>query len=148
MLKFANIIFSYYIRQKKLYVEVFKTDVKSKNEFEVLKNLITVYSCYKTMTGQKAKMLRSKLVTLLSIYIKYGYNSQSKDYACELLSLKKTNLNCLNSELREGGFLIKSNMNTRDSYLNPELETLSNYYKQKNSEKTLFLFNLYIDETA
>lgn len=148
MLKFANIIFSNYIRQKKLYVEVFKTDVKSKNEFEVLKNLITVYSCYKTMTGQKSKMLRSKLVTLLSIYIKYGYNSQSKDYACELLGLKKTNLNCLNSELREGGFLIKSNMNTRDSYLNPELETLSNYYKQKNSERTLFLFNLYIDETA
>ena len=133
---------------KKLYVEVFKTDVKSKNEFEVLKNLITVYSCYKTMTGQKSKMLRSKLVTLLSIYIKYGYNSESKDYACELLSLKKTNLNCLNSELREGGFLIKSNMNTRDSYLNPELETLSNYYKDKNSERTLFLFNLYIDETA
>ncbi len=129
-------------------MEVFKTDVKSKNEFEVLKNLITVYSCYKTMTGQKSKMLRSKLVTLLSIYIKYGYNSESKDYACELLGLKKTNLNCLNSELREGGFLIKSNMNTRDSYLNPELETLSNYYKQKNSERTLFLFNLYIDETA
>lgn len=100
------------------------------------------------MTGQKSKMLRSKLVTLLSIYIKYGYNSESKDYACELLSLKKTNLNCLNSELREGGFLIKSNMNTRDSYLNPELETLSNYYKDKNSERTLFLFNLYIDETA
>lgn len=39
-------------------------------------------------------------------------------------------------------------MNTRDSYLNPELETLSNYYKDKNSDKTLFLFNLYIDETA
>jgi hypothetical protein len=129
-------------------VEVFKTDVKSKNEFEVLKNLITVYSCYKTMTGQKSKMLRSKLVTLLSIYIKYGYNSESKDYACNLLELKKTNLNCLNSELREGGFLIKSNMNTRDSYLNPELETLSNYYKDKNSERTLFLFNLYIDESA
>ena len=142
---------SYFIiifAKKILYVEVFKTDVKSKNEFEVLKNLITVYSCYKTMTGQKSKMLRSKLVTLLSIYIKYGYNSESKDYACELLGLKKTNLNCLNSELREGGFLIKSNMNTRDSYLNPELETLSNYYKQKNSERTLFLFNLYIDETA
>lgn len=129
-------------------MEVFKTDVKSKNEFEVLKNLITVYSCYKTMTGQKSKMLRSKLVTLLSIYIKYGYNSESKDYACDLLGLKKTNLNCLNSELREGGFLIKSSMNTRDSYLNTELETLSNYYKGKNSEKTLFLFNLYIDETA
>jgi len=129
-------------------VEVFKTDVKSKNEFEVLKNLITVYSCYKTMTGQKSKMLRSKLVTLLSIYIKYGYNSESKDYACNLLELKKTNLNCLNSELREGGFLIKSNMNTRDSYLNSELETLSNYYKDKNSERTLFLFNLYIDEAA
>lgn len=147
MLKFANIIFYYYFCQK-TKVEVFKTDVKSKNEFEVLKNLITVYSCYKTMTGQKSKMLRSKLVTLLSIYIKYGYNSESKDYACSLLELKKTNLNCLNSELREGGFLIKSNMNTRDSYLNPELETLSNYYKQKNSDKTLFLFNLYIDETA
>lgn len=129
-------------------MEVFKTDVKSKNEFEVLKNLITVYSCYKTMTGQKSKMLRSKLVTLLSIYIKYGYNSESKDYACNLLELKKTNLNCLNSELREGGFLIKSNMNTRDSYLNSELETLSNYYKDKNSERTLFLFNLYIDEAA
>jgi hypothetical protein len=141
-------IFYYYFRKKKFKVEVFKTDVKSKNEFEVLKNLITVYSCYKTMTGQKSKMLRSKLVTLLSIYIKYGYNSESKDYACNLLELKKTNLNCLNSELREGGFLIKSNMNTRDSYLNPELETLSNYYKDKNSERTLFLFNLYIDESA
>jgi len=141
-------IFYYYFSKKILKVEVFKTDVKSKNEFEVLKNLITIYSCYKTMTGQKSKMLRSKLVTLLSIYIKYGYNSESKDYACDLLSLKKTNLNCLNSELREGGFLIKSSMNTRDSYLNTELETLSNYYKGKNSEKTLFLFNLYIDETA
>ncbi len=148
MLIFVNMIFYYYFRKKKFKVEVFKTDVKSKNEFEVLKNLITVYSCYKTMTGQKSKMLRSKLVTLLSIYIKYGYNSESKDYACNLLELKKTNLNCLNSELREGGFLIKSNMNTRDSYLNPELETLSNYYKDKNSERTLFLFNLYIDESA
>ena len=90
-------------------------------------------------------MLRAKLVTLLSIYIKYGYSKESKDRACEMLDLKKTNLNCLNSELRDGGFLIKSEMNTRDSYLNAELQELSDYYKSNGDNPTMVLFSLILD---
>jgi hypothetical protein len=113
-------------------MNLYKFEIHSKNEFHVLEDLITIYSCYRTMTGKSAKMLRAKLVTLLSIYIKYGYNKESKQKACDLLGLKKTNLNCLNSELREGGFLIKSDRNTRDSYLNDELHQLSEYYQIKD----------------
>lgn len=123
-------------------MEIYQIEIKSDNEFQVLQKLITVYSCYRTITGWKSKMLRAKLVTLLSIYIKYGYSKESKDRACEMLDLKKTNLNCLNSELRDGGFLIKSEMNTRDSYLNAELQELSDYYKSNGDNPTMVLFSL------
>lgn len=123
-------------------MEIYQIEIKSDNEFQVLQKLITVYSCYRTITGWKSKMLRAKLVTLLSIYIKYGYSKESKDRACEMLDLKKTNLNCLNSELRDGGFLIKSEMNTRDSYLNAELQDLSDYYKSNGDNPTMVLFSL------
>jgi hypothetical protein len=123
-------------------VNIYQIEIKSKNEFEVLQNLVTVYSCYKTITGWKHKMLRQKLVLLLSIYIKYGYSKDSKNRACEMLDLKKTNLNCLNSELRDGGFLIKGTMNVRDSFLNPELQELSDYYMGKGDLPTNILFTL------
>jgi len=125
-----------------LHMNIYQLEIKSKNEFEVLKNLITVYSCYKTITGDKTKMLRAKLVTLLSIYIKKGYSKETKNYACKLLGLEKENLNCLNSELREGGFLIKSDMNTRVSFLNPELQSLSDYYQANNGDFTRVMFSL------
>ena len=127
---------------KKNYMNLYKIDINAKNEFDTLKNLITIYSCYKTVTGSEARMLRPKLVTLLSIYIRDGYNKDSKSLACELLNLKKTNLNCLNSELRDGGFLIKSEMNNRDSYLNPELQGLSDYYRANGDNPVLVLFSL------
>lgn len=123
-------------------VGIYQIGIKSKNEFEVLQNLVTVYSCYKTISGEKPKMLRPKLVLLLSIYIKYGYNKESKNRACAMLDLKKIYLNCLNSELREGGFLIKGTMNVRDSYLNPELEQLSQYYKTNGNNPTRMMFSL------
>jgi|688.fasta_scaffold657430_2 hypothetical protein len=123
-------------------MNLYKIDINAKNEFDTLKNLITVYSCYKTIAGEEARMLRPKLVTLLSIYIRDGYNKDSKALACELLDLKKTNLNCLNSELRDGGFLIKSEMNNRESYLNPELQGLSDYYRSNGTNPVLVLFSL------
>jgi hypothetical protein len=138
-------------------MDLYKFDIKSKNEFQVLENLVTLYSCYRTLTGKKGKMLRSKLVTLLCIYIKHGYNSESKDIACRYLDLKKQNLNCLNSELRDGGFLIKNDMNNRESYLNEELQQLSDYYRLKDSRNLpeffkvegenplLIMFSLYAD---
>jgi len=131
----------YFCRKPNL-MNLYKIDINSKNEFETLKNLITIYSCYKTITGAEVKMLRPKLVTLLSLYIKHGYSKESKELACEFLDLKKTNLNCLNSELRDGGFLIKSEMNNRDSYLNIELQGLSNYYQGNGDNPVLVLFSL------
>jgi hypothetical protein len=130
------------VPKKVLRAPAYGLPVKSKNEFEVLQNIVKLYACYKTITGWKRKMLRNKLILLLSIYIKYGYSRASKDKACEILGLEKTNLNCLNSELREGGFLIKGEMNIRDSYLNPELKEISDYYMSKGNMPARFLFEL------
>lgn len=124
-------------------MDIYQIEINSKNEFEVLENLVTLYSCYKNLAGVERKRLRYKLVTLLSIYIKYGYNKESKQKALEQLGVKRSNLNCLNSELRDGGFLIKSDMNTRDSFLHPELKELSDYYNRNKGLPPNVLFTLH-----
>jgi hypothetical protein len=91
--------------------------------------------------------LRSKLVSLLAIYIKYGVSKEGKKKAELLLSSKTSSVNSMNLELRNGGYLIKDKFNQRLNHLHPHLEGLRAYYLSLgDNDPVLFLFKLDRDE--
>lgn len=120
--------------------------IKAKDEFEVLKNLLLLYSVFRGIKGLTTKKLRPKLVQLLSLYLKNGYNRETKDKAAKILGVTRASINSMNLELRRGEYLIMDEWNTRINHLNPELKKLSEYYVQNNSQSIFFLFDISVNE--
>lgn len=121
--------------------------IKAKDEFEVLKNLLFLYSSSRNLKGLTQKKLRPKLVQLLSLYIKHGYSKATKDKAAKTLGVTKASINSMNLELRRGEYLIMDEWNTRINHLNPGLKKLADYYNSNGANPVLFLFEVSIDET-
>lgn len=120
--------------------EIFRCKINCDNEIEVLSAMIQLYTASVTIRNEK-KPLRKKLASLLAYYLKYGYSKSSKDLAARSMNVKTTNLNVMNHELTELGYLIPSERNFNNKYLHPELMKLSDYYK-KGQEESYYLFQI------
>ena len=127
-------------------MNIYQAIVRSENEIDSLEKILYLYSTYKYLKDNSCVRLRSKLVTLLGLYIKYGYNSESKDTASEILGVKKASIDSMNLELRKSGYLIMDKMNQRINHLNDELQVLGEYYRSLDGNSVPFLFNIKINE--
>ena len=120
--------------------------IKAKDEFDVLKNLLFLYSSFRNLKGLTNKKLRPKLIQLLSLYIKHGFSRDTKTKAAKILGVTKASINSMNLELRRGDYLYKDVYNERINHLNPDLKKLSDYYNDNGSNPVLFMFDISVDE--
>ena len=126
--------------------DIFIVNVPCKDEIQLIHSFISLYSSTRVLRGISPLSLRPQLVILLSLYFIYGYNKDSKDMACDLLTLKVGSINSMNLELKEGGYLLEDKGNKRIKYLNSELATLKEYYESKGTLDALLLTKLFISE--
>lgn len=93
---------------------------------DMISKILSQYSTYFITSGKGLKPLSSQLIRVLSIYVMYGYNRESKALAVEICQLKNANdINVLNKQLRDSGYIVKSFGNDRISHLNDDLKPLS-----------------------
>jgi len=118
------------------------TDVVVDEELEKLKKIIYLFSCHRRLNGTSSSVLREKLILLLALYLKYGYNKEAKSKAAEILQVKKPAINSMNLELRDREYLIKDIMNTRINHLHGDLEKLREYVNSNDGKPLFFLVQI------
>lgn len=94
------------------------------------------------MTGAASSILREKLILLVSLYLKYGYNDEAKNKASEILGVQRSAINSMNLELRNARYLIKDSMNNRVNHLHKDLEELRGYVNSNGEEPLYFLVRI------
>lgn len=117
-------------------------ECKFDSDLEVIEALVTLYCQRQMMLGKISKMPRAKLINMLSMYLRYGYNMETKKKLKDIFNEPDmTNINSWNRELRVQGFLVKDFKNENLSYLNDDLKQIKQYYdlaKGKVDIKVMF----------
>lgn len=126
-------------------MDIYNAPVKSSNDLDSLKKLIYTYSCYKAMRDD-GKKLRPRLIDLLSLYMKYGYSSDTKAKATEIFEVKRAAIDSMNLELRRAGYLVMDKMNQNMSHLNKELDQLRGYFESRDGEPIYFVYTIEIEK--
>ena len=115
-------------------------DVYFSNDLEKLQKAIAWYSLMTNLFDGKDR-LRPRLIEVLAYYVKLGYSSRTKDFILQSIpSLKRTNLNQINSDLQRSGYLVKDKMNESLRHLNPSLQKLKDFLE--SGDDLLMLMNL------
>lgn len=117
-------------------------DIVKEDELDGLKKIIYLFSCHRKVCGVTPNVLREKLILLLALYIKYGYNLKTKEKAAKILNVKKPAINSMNLELRHNNYLVKDSMNTRINHLHKDLVKLQEYVHSNGENPMLFLFQV------
>lgn len=116
-------------------------DIVCEHELEIVTKLLSTHSFSMKMAGEIKKAIGEKFATLLAIYVIYGYGDEGKQKARDILQLRNEQLDQLNHQLRERGYLIKDVMNTRISAVSPRFQALINYYND-NKKNGVLTFQL------
>jgi len=120
------------------------TDITVDEELDKLKKIIYLFACHRKLNGSSSSVIREKLILLLALYLKYGYNREAKRKASEILNVKKPAINSMNLELRDREYLVKDMMNTRVNHLHEDLEKLREYVNE-NQDKPLYFLVKVVD---
>jgi len=107
--------------------QIYALELSYKDDFDGLKKLVELFSYQWKMQNRVSNVLRNKLVVLLTLYLKDGFNKETKNKACKILDVEINSINSMNLELRTGKYLTKDRMNTRINHLHPDLTLLKNY---------------------
>ena len=116
---------------------IMKIDILCKNEIKLLRYLVELYAISIEFKFNRPK-LRKKLTELLTYYVKYGYNKETKDIAAESLSISMENINVMNAELTKLGFLVTDYKNKHNKTLNKDLIALRDYARGVEDNKLFF----------
>lgn len=116
--------------------------IEKTDELDALQKAVYLFSCHRKITEVSSKILRKKLILLMALYIKYDYSRETKEKAAKILSVKKTDINAMNLELRNNNYLVKDKMNTRINHLHPDLELLKDYVLSVGDEPMILVFRI------
>lgn len=124
-------------------VGIFKLgEVLHDNEIEKVCAAVYLFSCYRKMSGHSTKILRRKLIYLLSLYVMYDYTKETKEKAAQILGVSIKDVNGYNHELRSQGYLVRGDLDERDNFLSPPLQKISEYVSLNKGLPLNFLVNL------
>lgn len=99
--------------------------IDSESTLDFLEKMLTIYSTYFILSGKGHKNLRPQLAKVLAIYVRYGYNKESREMATKVCGFKDSSrITCLNKELRDAGYLLRDKGNENINHLNEDLEKL------------------------
>lgn len=132
-------------KTEKKFPNIYALELYYKDDFDALKKLVELFSYRWKVQGRVSNVLRNKLVVLLALYMKDGYNKVTKGKAAEILGVEMNSINSMNLELRQGSYLFQDKMNTRINHLHPDLLKLKDYIKdlEKGGGQPLVLFRLH-----
>lgn len=102
--------------------------IESGSNFEMLRDMVYLYSIYRKLKGEVKSPLRHSLCVLLTIYILHGYNKEVKTKAESILGVKRQAITSHNKDLRDAGYLVPDKMNSVINYLSPGLLKMKEYY--------------------
>lgn len=116
-----------------------------KDDLEVAKTLIFLYSTSLVLRKKATKVIRSKLISLTALYLQFGYSRQTKKMAETVLGVTAGTIDHMNHELTDKGILFKDD--DSDKNLNSELLLLqTNLKDSKGVRPPYFIFFVHEDE--
>lgn len=107
--------------------------VSCNNDITLLTKLVSLYSFQRVLIGDSNKILRPRLIDLIVMYLKYGYNRESKNKILEITGISEQQLNSFNMELREKKYLFKDFGNEKLGHLHENIVKLGEYAKNMES---------------
>lgn len=119
-------------------MEVYNLKIKHSNSYELVNYFLSVYAA---LEGNKNHKLRPKLVEILSYYVLYGYNDDTKKLIVNIIpNMTLLNLNQINSELQRKGYLLKGVYKDSSRELNSTLKTIKKYIELPNKKMMVVSF--------
>lgn len=107
------------------------------NSYQLLFNFLQIYSTAQNIVNGD-NYLRPRLIEILAYYMLKGYSNETKDYIIENeRGLNRTNLNQINCELTNKGFLKRDRFKYHTRTLAKELIELKDYVLN-NKETPIF----------
>ena len=114
-------------------------NLKCKDDFEVARTIVFLYCTSLVLRKEIPKVLRSQLISLLALYLQFGYNRESRKLAEKVFGVKPDTVYYMNSELTNAGILVKEEYTEKN--LNAELLILQgNLKKSKGQGAPHFVF--------
>jgi len=120
--------------------KVFGVTINCDNDLELVTTMVRLYADSINLRHNELT-LRPKTTKLLAFYVKFGYSKDTKQKAAASLETSAQNINVMNLELTKSGFLITSDRNHHQKYLNDELKALAAYVDAEATDK-LFVFKV------
>jgi hypothetical protein len=108
--------------------KIYFVKINSNDELDLIEKLLFFYSSTLVMRGKTRLILNDKLIKILAIYFKYGYNKESKKMVLDMTGIDNRLLNTSNFNLTEQGYLVPDLINIRIKTLNKELQDLKEFY--------------------
>lgn len=113
----------------------YSIDTKRLDNIKEIKRCIKIYSIFndiQDLTGRK--------IEVLSYYLLYGFNKDTKKDIIENINITANNLNNINHELRKLGFIRRSGYNKRNNEVNPDLLDFKKFIV--DNKKSYILINI------
>lgn len=125
---------------------VFAFDFKVDDDFELYRNLVQQYSYSRVSRGLAVTPLPPQLISLLAIYLKFGYTKEAKTFATKTFRIKMTSINTMNKKLKDWGYLIEDKFSKRNKSLHDELQALKTYVDSSPDNVYLIAYRISISE--
>lgn len=109
--------------------EIYFNQLKYKNEMELLRKIIRIYSIVKLNDD-----LENHEEEVLMFYFKYGYSPETKEKIKDTLEISAHYLNTINYHLDKKGYLKKDEYNKQKKHLTNDLEELKKAFIEKGVE--------------
>lgn len=120
-------------------MNIYKFDIKYENTYELISHFVSVYSKANNVKFEKIDeedkvdktkdgYIRPALVKVLTYYVLKGYSDETKELILKgnpKMNLK--NLNQINSELQNKGYLLKDKYKKGVRHLNKSLKNIKDY---------------------
>lgn len=127
--------------------KVFLTKVAAENDLELYELFIHLYCVGKQMSGKMALLPRKALITLLAMYLKTGFNDETKELAMDVLGIaRKEMINSLNHDLVKEGLLVSGRVSKKDKEVCDDLKEIRDYIKNGNNDSGLFFFSFKVKQ--
>lgn len=109
----------------------FSLEAKYKTEIELYKSVLKCYNliCSKGMTERE--------IDFLSMYLKYGYNRETRKIIRESYDVNSNYIGVLNHTLKTKGFLIKDERNENKKHLSEDLIRIKEFVEGGSDVKIL-----------
>ncbi len=125
-------------------IKFYTKTIQVEDDIHAFKTLAFLYSAWRVAVGEVKNPLSEKFLLLLAIYLKYGYNNDSRNKAAEIMGIKTSSVVNMNHDLKAFDYLIDDKYNGRNKFLSKSLLNIKDNYETciKNGKPMLFILKL------